>query len=178
MPVLFNTSGYQFSEMVEQYSQWVDIFLPDFKFADPDLAQQCMGDAEYPQIALDGLRRMVADKGFLHPWDPSGSETARTGVLVRHLVMPGSNDNTLAVLELLRQEFGRFLPLSVMSQYQPMPGMRRSGHLDRPLRKSEYDEICRKIEDLGFENVYLQELSHDSDFIPDFENEQPFPGNR
>ena len=178
IPIIFNTSGYQGAAMVDQYSDWVDIFLPDFKFAAPDLARQCMADPAYPEIALEGLRKMVEKKGFLHPWDPSGRHTATTGVLVRHLAMPGRIDNTLAVLEILREEFGRFLPLSVMSQYQPMPGSMDIGEMDRQLTESEYSEVCGKIETLGFENVYIQELSSQSEFIPDFKKEQPFFGNR
>ena len=52
VPRLFNSSGYQKPEMVEEYAQEMDIFLPDFKFAEPELAMMCMGDARYPEIAL------------------------------------------------------------------------------------------------------------------------------
>lgn len=112
---LFNSSGYQLPGMIPEYSEFMDIFLPDFKFADPNLARTCMGDAHYPEIALEAIRKMVDAKGFLEPWDPSGEQVAERGVLVRHLVLPGHVENSLKVLDLLHAEFGDGLPISVMS---------------------------------------------------------------
>ncbi len=120
IPTLFNCSGYQKPEMIAEYSQGMDIFLPDFKFAEPELAQKCMGDRRYPEIAFAAIQNMVKQKGFLEPWDPTGGSPARRGVLVRHLLLPGQVENSLKVLKLLRKEFGPGLPLSVMSQFRPV----------------------------------------------------------
>ena len=95
--------------------------MPDFKFAQPELARECMGDELYPDIALKALRKMVELKGFLEPWDPTGACPALRGVLVRHLILPDHVENSLEVLRLLRAEFGKLLPLSVMSQFHPVP---------------------------------------------------------
>jgi putative pyruvate formate lyase activating enzyme len=157
----------------------MDIFLPDFKFAEPELAKLCMGDAHYPEIALKALREMVKRKDFLEPWDTTGSRTAGRGVLVRHLVLPGYVENSLKVLRLLHAEFGSGLPLSVMSQFRPVPGCFQRKKLERSLRSDEYEKVLDLVEKLGFEKVYMQELKEETDFLPDFKDpEDPFPGNR
>ena len=119
--------------MISRYAAQMDIFLPDFKFADPVLARLVMRDERYPEIALEALRLMVAEKGFLEPFDPTGTDLAKRGVLVRHLVLPGHVENTLRVLDLLREEFGRWLPLSLMSQYKPTPAAQTRPPFDRHL---------------------------------------------
>ena len=178
LPFLFNSSGYQVPDMVELYAGWMDIFMPDFKFADPDLALACMRDSRYPEITLEAVRRMVAAKGFLEPWDPEGGALAQRGVLVRHLVLPGYVENSFAVLRLLRAEFGPLLPLSVMSQYRPVDLCIERQLIDRTVTPVEYERVCNLVVELGFRNVYLQPHSGDLDFLPDFEREEPFAGNR
>jgi putative pyruvate formate lyase activating enzyme len=176
---LFNCSGYQKPDLVKVYAEEMDIFLPDLKFAEAELAQTCMGDARYPEIAVKALREMVRLKGFLGPWDVTGERTAERGVLVRHLVLPGHVDNSLKVLKLLHDEFGTELPLSVMSQFRPVPESSGKKKLDRSLHAEEYDQVLELVGQLGFEKVYTQELKEETAFMPDFKDPQdPFPGNR
>ena len=121
---------------------------------------------------------MVAEKGFLEPFDPTGTELAQRGVLVRHLVLPGHVENSLLVLDLLRKEFGRWLPLSLMSQYTPVPAAQRLPPFDRPLAPAEYQTVLDRAQDLGFENLLIQPIGTGDDFLPDFEKEKPFRGNQ
>ena len=178
IPFLFNSSGYQLPALISRYAAHMDIFLPDFKFADPSLARLVMRDARYPEIALESLRLMVAEKGFLEPFDPTGTESARRGVLVRHLVLPGHVKNSLRVLDILREEFGRWLPLSLMSQYTPIPATQAYAPFDRPLSDGEYQIAVNHAQNLGFENILIQPLEPSDEFLPDFEKEKPFRGNQ
>lgn len=178
LPFVHNGSGYMKKETAERCSSTFEIFLPDFKFSDPKLAGQCIGDERYPQLALESLREMVAARGFLRPWDPSGETPAAEGVLVRHLVMPGQVENSLATLDTLYREFGPELPLSIMSQFRPMPECRRLGCLDRPLHADEYEQVCLSVQALGFTHVFLQEMTAEEGYLPDFRNSSnPFPAN-
>ena len=118
VPFLYNCSGFQRFELLEEVAGTIDIFMPDFKFSDRTLAGECMRDQRYPDIALAAVRRMVELKGFLKPWDDTGMITAESGVLVRHLVLPGQVANSIGVLKILHSEFGSSLPLSVMSQFR------------------------------------------------------------
>ncbi len=178
LPLLFNCSGYEKPERVNEYAKHIDIFLPDYKYASPELAEACMGDHDYPDRALQSIIRMVEAKGFLHPWSADGRDTARQGVLVRHLVLPGYVENSLAVLSTLRKTFGRKLPISVMSQFRPVTGCFEKRQLMRPLRPDEYESVCEAVREWGFDQVFIQELSDADDFFPDFENAAPFRGNR
>jgi len=179
VPTLFNCSGYQKFEMIDEYSEYMDMFLPDFKFAEPELARKCMGDRRYPEIALAAIRKMVKAKGFLEPWDPSGEAPAKRGVLIRHLVLPGQPENSLKVLRLLHKEFGSEVPLSVMSQFRPVPECCKRHEFERTVKAAEYEEVLGFVEDLGFEKVYTQELKEDTSFLPDFKDpDGPFPGNK
>lgn len=177
VPLAYNCSGYTRPDIVPEVARWVDIFMPDVKFADPLLAHACIHAADYPDIAFCALDRMIEAKGFLEPFDPGGRGIARRGVLVRHLVLPGQVDNSLSVLRRLRREFGRMLPLSVMSQFQPMPECRQRGLLTRRVSVTEYDQVCRLIEELGFEQAFVQPIFDDDGYVPDFDRAQPFRGN-
>lgn len=179
VPMLFNGSGYQKPELVEEYGAWMDIFMPDFKFAQPELAKTCMGDERYPGIALEAIRKMVELKGSLDPWDPAGERPAQRGVLIRHLVLPGHVENSLEVLRLIHREFGPKIPLSVMSQYRPVPACSGCGEFQRALTAKEYEQVLELVGKLGFSRVYAQELVEQTVFLPDFNDpEDPFPGHR
>ena len=177
IPFLYNCSGYMEAEAVAELAGVIDIFLPDFKFADASLAQRCLGDPRYPELALAALARMVEQVGFLTPWDETGRRTARRGVLVRHLVLPGETANSLRALTVLHERFGDGLPLSVMSQYRPTPLCQGRGEFARGVRRDEYEAVCERVEELGFEHVFIQPDFGDDAFSPDFEAEQPFAGN-
>ena len=117
--------------------------------ADPDLAAACMGDRRYPDLAIEAIRLMIETRGFLEPFDPEGGRPAREGVLVRHLVLPDEEENSLAALRRLREEFGRWLPLSVMSQFRPMPACGAQGRFTRPVNRESYARICDEVVALG-----------------------------
>lgn len=178
IPFVHNGSGYMTKEIAARCTNTFEIFLPDFKFSDPKLAADCIGDKRYPRLALESLRETVAAHGFLHPWDPTGETPAAQGVLVRHLVLPGQVENSLTTLDTLYREFGPDLPLSLMSQFQPMPDCRRRGQLERPLHHDEYEQVCLTVQALGFKHVFLQEVTPDEGYLPDFRNpSNPFPAN-
>ncbi len=178
IPFLYNGSGYQRPDRIELYAESFELFLPDFKFLDASFAEWCMGDPAYGDIALEAIRKMVEHRGFLRPFDESGQVTAREGVLVRHLVMPGHADDSCAILKLLHREFGAGLPLSVMSQFTPVPECARRNSLNQRLRPEEYRQVVACVERLGFDHVYLQEECGDDAFLPDFAEAEPFEGNR
>ena len=178
LPFLYNTSGYERPGLIPEVAEQMDVFMPDMKFASAELADACTSAPDYPETAMAALAEMVKAKGFLEPWDPTGNRPARTGVLVRHLVLPGEVENTLAVLRRLRHEFGRMLPLSVMSQFRPMPACRSRGLLERPVTAAEYGQVTAAIRELDFQQVYIQPHHGDDNYLPDFTRDEPFRGNR
>ena len=177
LPFLWNSSGYAKRESILAASELVDVFMPDFKFAIPELAQKCMGDRDYAAIALAAIDAMVDRTGFLRPWDESGEICASRGTIVRHLVLPSQLENSMAALDMLYSHFGPLLPISIMSQFMPMPECSRRGFLDRQLEPEEYRQVCAYAEKLGFTRVFVQLENGDNAFAPDFTSPSPFKGN-
>ncbi len=179
LPILWNSGGYSAREtLLDALDNGVEIFLPDFKYATPELARECMGREDYPQVALKGLELLVERAGFLRPFDATGEMAANRGVLVRHLVLPGEVENSLAVLDLLADRFGPMLPISVMRQFRPMPQCQERGRFTRMVTDQEYQTVMDRVRQRGFQRVFLQPDAGDANFVPDFRHrEEPFRGN-
>jgi len=180
LPVIYNLSGYQSTASLKQAEEHVDIYLPDFKYADPALSKLLSKCEHYPNVALDAISEMVKQKGFLDA-AVRGTDLAQKGVLVRHMILPGEVRNSLDALTSLFLEFGRTLPISLMSQYYPVCPQEKI-NLNRPITQEEFDEVYSHALDLGYENLFVQFphkrssiQSHPPSFLPDFRQKNPFP---
>lgn len=178
LPMVFNLSGYQSQGALDLAEPFADIYLPDFKYASRDLAGKLSNCRDYPDVALSAIGKMVARKGYLDALETEGAIASR-GVLVRHLILPGLVDNSLDALTALFLEFGRRLPLSIMSQYCPVVPL-EDETLNRPLSRDEFDRVYSHALALGFEHLFIQvpeegDPSQERSFVPDFRLAQPFP---
>jgi putative pyruvate formate lyase activating enzyme len=180
LPFVYNLSGYQSVQMVELAESYANIYLPDFKYADGSLAARLSKCNDYPSVTLAAVTEMVRQKGFLDSCE-KGSAVATKGVLVRHLILPGAVENSLDALTALFVEFGPGLPLSLMSQYEPV-GKDLEGPLSRRLQDAEFKRVYSHARDLGFRHLFVQfpdsridvPLSSRSPFLPDFKKAHPF----
>jgi putative pyruvate formate lyase activating enzyme len=193
IPVLYNLSGYQALESLRLIEPVADIYLPDFKYADPDLAGGLSRCPDYAAVALEALVEMVRQKGFLDSLLPGGERelygvdrhgsrpVAGKGVLVRHLVLPGQVENSRHVLEMLYLEFGRDLPLSLMSQYVPIRTFPEAPFLNRTVTAEAFRQVLEHAQGLGFRNLFVQYPEQTASgvhpFLPDFSSAAPFRGN-
>jgi putative pyruvate formate lyase activating enzyme len=193
IPILFNLSGYQDVETLRLLEPFADIYLPDFKYSDISLAKNLSNSPDYPGLALDALAEMVRQKGFLDAYssnhrneepqgeDPDGFALARRGVLVRHLILPGQVRNALDALTMLHLEFGRDLPLSLMSQYVPVRPFPNAPGLNRPVTQEEFQEVLDHALSLGYRKLLVQHPEPSATrcrpFLPDFRRPRPFDGN-
>jgi putative pyruvate formate lyase activating enzyme len=179
LPVIYNLSGYQSTTLLAWAEDFVDIYLPDFKYANPALSKHLSNCKEYPSVALDAISVMVRQKGFLAA-SVEGTSLAKKGVLVRHMILPGEVRNSMDALTSLFLEFGSGLPISLMSQYYPvLPQEGRD--LNRPITQEEFDRVYAHALDLGLENLYVQFLDNGTSiegcppsFLPDFHQKNPF----
>lgn len=181
IPALYNMSGYERLASLRQLETVADIYLPDFKYADKELAERLSHCRDYPSVALDALAEMLRQKGILDVFraDPPG-KIARQGVLVRHLILPGQTQNSLDALTTLFIEFGKHLPISLMSQYHPAQPCGIPG-FDRRITLAEFEQVYHHAVELGFEHLFVQfpeeRRKEDLEFLPDFTKDQPFSGN-
>ena len=182
LPTVYNVSGYQSVPILKMAEEYADIYLPDYKYADPSLSLTVSKCKDYPRVALGAITEMVRQKGFLDSFS-TGSGLAGKGVLVRHLILPGWVCNSLDALSTLFIEFGPGLPLSLMSQFQPvLPNKDRA--LNRCLTRDEFDRVFGHAMELGFENLFVQfpdekcdGSKRNSSFLPDFSLKEPFRSN-
>lgn len=165
IPIVYNSSGYESIETLRMLSGVVDIYLPDYKYIDPNMAAMLSGARDYPEVAFAAIAEMIRQTGA-PVYDENGM--MQRGTLIRHLVLPGLTGDSMKILTRIRDEFPE-IPVSLMGQYTPcgralsMPGM------DRKIKKKEYARVLAHMEAIGLDG-YRQELgSADGAFIPSFD---------
>lgn len=167
VPVVYNTSGYERVETLKLLEGLIDIYLPDFKYAQPELAGELSHAPDYPETALCALREMVRQTG-VPAYDQEGM--MKQGVLIRHLILPGHTRNSIAVLELLAKEFPG-IPVSLMAQYTPpeeFPEGGRYPELTRAITKRELQKVQDRLFELDLPGFVQSRNAHGSQFLPDF----------
>lgn len=165
IPVLYNTNSYETVETIRAYDGLIDIYLPDLKYVDPKLSFKFSRAANYFDVAIKAIEEMFRQVG---PMVCDSNGIAVRGVRIRHLVLPGCVYDTRQVLDAIKAHFGSDCPISLMSQYTPIPQCTVKP-LDRPLTRREYESALDYCLSLGFTNVYTQELtSVGASFTPPF----------
>ena len=165
IPIVYNTSGYERIETLRMLEDYVDIYLPDYKYIDPQMAKLLSGAEDYPQVALEAIREMVRQTGeAVYDQD----SMMLRGTQIRHLVLPGLTGDSMKILSMIADEFPG-VPVSLMGQYTPfgkalaMPGM------NRKLKKKEYSRVLAHMEALELPG-YRQALESASEsFVPAFD---------
>ncbi|MFA4948404.1 MAG: radical SAM protein [Candidatus Krumholzibacteriia bacterium] len=170
--VVMNTNAYDRAGTIASLEDIVDVYLPDFKYMDHSLALELSGAWNYPEVALAALREMHRQKGSNLGLRDDG--TASSGLIVRHLILPGQVENSKAVLRAIAEELSPSVHISLMSQYYPAPEVARHPWLGRSITRGEYDEVLDELERLGFHRGWVQELESQETYRPDFTKPHPF----
>ena len=169
IPVVYNSSGYEKAEMLKMLDGLVDIYLPDFKYMDPELAGKYSHAKDYPQVAKLALEEMVRQVG-MPEFDSCGM--MKRGVIVRHLLLPGHVKNSKNVLKYLYETYRDKIYISMMNQYTPMPTMKDDPQLSRKVTDREYERLIDYAISLGLNNGFIQEgETAKESFIPEFDGE-------
>ena len=163
VPVVYNCGGYESVETLRQLEGLVDIYLPDFKYAESRLAKALSGAVDYFPVAKKAIKEMVRQTGPV-VWD---GEKIMKGTVIRHLILPGHVDNSLKVLDWIGANFapGEVL-VSLMRQYTPMGNL--SAPLDRRVTDEEYEAVLSWMYLNDLEGFTQEADAADSVYIPDF----------
>ena len=165
VPIVYNTNSYEKAEALKRLEGLIDIYLPDLKYVSAVAAKRYSGRADYFDVASKAVLEMQRQCGVLQT-DENG--IAQRGLIIRHLVLPGSVDETRGVLDFIHDNMPIETHISLMSQYTPM-GENLPKPLDRRLLKKEYRRALDYALSLGFTNVFAQKLaSAESAFTPEF----------
>ena len=169
---VYNTNSYDKIETLKSLEGMIDVYLPDYKYVSSKTASEYSDASDYPEIALKAVKEMYYQKGSTLPLDENGR--AERGLLIRHLVLPGHAEESKKVLRTIAEELSSGVHISLMSQYHPTSQVMDHPVLSRSLYKTEYDEVVKEMEDLGFRNGWIQDMESNVTYMPDFRKENPF----
>lgn len=176
IPFCWNSSAYETAESLELLKGLVDIWLPDLKTLSPELSKQLFDACDYPEVAKNAVNWMILNNPLKIQKAANGKEKMLSGVIIRHLYLPGKFEETANVLEFLKKNADGRACVSLMNQYTPIPA--KKGKIkefeDRLVNKTEDSDIRDLIDAFDFDWLFYQELSDDASWLPDFTKPQPF----
>lgn len=170
IPFVYNCGGYENSDMIGILDGVVDIYLPDFKYGNDRSSLEFSDVGDYFSNAVQAISEMVRQVGDCLEIEGG---VAKRGVIIRHLVLPGMVENSMEVLEAIKRNISTSVFLSIMSQYTPVRPVDGHPLLGRRVTKEEYDRVVNGALDMGFDNLFVQEVD-DYQLTPDFDNDTPF----
>lgn len=168
VPIVYNCSGYESLDSIKALEGLVQIYLPDFKYAENTLAQKYSKAPDYYETVTAALKLMYEQVGGL---ELNENGIAQKGLIIRHMVLPGALSNTKKVLRWIKENLPDDVAVSLMSQYTPCGKAMEMPPLNRKISKYEYQIAVDTMLDLNFENGFIQSRkSAQKDFIPDFQS--------
>ncbi|HNY66456.1 MAG TPA: radical SAM protein [Deltaproteobacteria bacterium] len=170
LPVMLNSSGYESVPALKDWHGHASIFLMDLKYGDNETGRLLSRVSDYWDRAREAITYLWERYGEL-ALDQNGA--AVSGLIVRHLVLPGMRSNPFAVLEYLAG-LSLDIPVSIMSQYNPCFYQGTAPEMGRPLLKEEYEAVLERACDMGFTTIFAQDLDAPGTYVPDFDSKKPF----
>ena len=165
IPIVYNSSGWENVEALKELDGLIDIYLPDFKYYDDNLAKNFSNIFNYFEItkkALEEMYRQVGKNEFKN-------DIMTKGVIVRHLLLPKHIDDSKKILEYLYNTYKDNIYISIMNQYTPLRNIKEYSELNETVSDNEYDDLINYACDLGIVNAFIQEgETCKESFIPDF----------
>ncbi|WP_411677052.1 radical SAM protein [Caproicibacter sp.] len=167
VPVVYNCGGYETRETLRMLEGLVDIYLPDLKYADGELAGRLSGAEDYVRVSRAAVLEMARQTG---PAVYEEDGTMSKGTLVRHLMLPGHTRDSIAVLDWLAANLPG-VPVSLMAQYVPCGKAEQIPELNRRITRREYEKVQNHLFSLNLDGYVQEQKSAKKDFIPSFQLE-------
>lgn len=168
IPFIANLGGYEKPETIRMLKGYIDIFLTDVKYQSSEISKKYSFAPDYFKFSMDSLEEMISLCG-VPKFDENG--IMQSGVIVRHLLLPGFKKDSIEVIKSLAVRFGidNFI-LSLMSQYTPNGHLEDCPEINRRITSLEYNSVVDKALELGFKNAYMQEkTSAGTEYTPPFD---------
>lgn len=170
IPVVYNCGGYERLETLQEYSGYIDIYLPDLKYYDSNLSQKYSAAKDYFSKASAAITEMIRLTGGL-TWNPDSPSLLKKGVIIRHMVLPGAREDSIKLLHWMKDTLpeNQYL-LSIMSQYTPFYKSSMYPEINRRITTYEYQKVVDAAIELGLMNGYMQEKSSaKEEYTPPFD---------
>ena len=166
IPIVYNTNSYENVETLKLLEGYIDIYLPDLKYAENDLAKQYSNINNYFEIATKAIKEMYRQVGNIE-FDKNG--IAKKGIIIRHLVMPNHIENSKKVLQWIKYNMPDDIFVSVMNQYFPTYKAKEFKDINRKLTNREMKKIEEFIYSLNFKNGYIQDTEkNEQQYVPNW----------
>jgi len=169
---LYNTNGYDKTETLRTLEGVIDVYLPDLKYLDESLAYRLSDAKDYPDVAMKALREMFRQKGSTLILSEEG--IVESGMIIRHLVLPGQVENSLKVLKFIADALSPRVHVSLMSQFYPAGKTKDYPDMNRGITANEYKIVQKEMEKLGMYSGWGQEFESKDYYKPEFEKSHPF----
>ena len=167
IPVVYNCGGYEKVQSLKMLEGLVDIWLPDYKYISPDRAEKYSKAENYGEVVIEALKEMKRQCPE-NIFDSDG--IMQKGMIVRHLVLPKNTNQSLKILDSIKENLGADTHISLMAQYTPMGDIENVPELQRRITKREYDKVLTYALDIGFSNIYTQDFASATEkYIPEFD---------
>ena len=164
IPIVYNTNGYENIETIKALNGYVDVYLPDLKYAEEKLATEYSGAKNYFEVATNAIKEMIKQVGNIKLNEDG---IIQKGVIIRHLVLPNHIENSKKVLLWIKQNLPNDIYVSIMAQYFPTYKAKENQKLNRKLTKKEWKQIEKYVEEIDIENGFIQELGdHEEEYVP------------
>ncbi len=146
LPIVYNSSGYERVSTLKMLKGLVDIYMPDFKFWHPEIAEKTCGAPDYPEVARQAILEMHRQVG---PLQTNSAGVAQQGLLIRHLVLPGNLAGTGEISEFIVENISPDAYVNIMPQYRPCGRARQTKGLERRLTAQAFVEAIKTARDKG-----------------------------
>ena len=166
IPIVYNTSGYETVETLKMLSGYIDVYLPDFKYYDKDIAKKYSKAPDYFDVAIEAVKEMYNQVG---EYKENDKGLVEKGLIIRHLVLPKCRFDSVNIL----REIKNALPienirLSLMSQFTPDFVPEDCKELSRKITSFEYNYVLEKAIEMGYLGFFQQRDSATTIYTPDF----------
>ncbi len=159
LPLVYNCSGYQKLEILRQLEGIIDIYLVDMRYNDNEIARQYSGCRNYVEINRAAVKEMYRQVGNLK-FDRR--RIARSGVIVRHLVLPENLSGSEGIFRYLAGEISPNVHVSLMSQYFPAYKAPHDALIHRKIAPEEFQAAVEAFYGAGLRHGYIQELEYET----------------
>ena len=167
IPIIYNSSGYEKKESLKLLEGLIDVYLPDFKYFDDNLAIKYSKAPNYTKYAKESIEEMYRQVGKPQ-FDSNG--IIKKGVIVRHMLLPEEKEDSKKIINYLYNKYKDNIYISIMNQYTPLEHVKDISSLNHKVNDNDYDEVINYALDLGIKNAFMQVGDTCSEsFIPEFD---------
>lgn len=169
IPIIYNSSGYEKVETLKLLRGYIDVYLPDLKYYNNDIALKYSSVKKYFDYASLAIIEMYNQVGNVVLDD---NKIIKKGVIIRHMILPNHTRDSKKVLEWIRNNFGKEIYISLMAQYFPSNKANLYDKINRKITKKELQIVQNYMFNLGFENGYIQNIEdNENKYVPNFDLE-------